>query len=200
MNKVKGSVFLFKGKNQNYFWISGYETDQKTLWSAVEEIITNIQGKRIAVKAFDGGSFIPTPEELKLGWKQIKDIAVSPQVALNLELPYDNNYDEWYIFDDNSNLQNSLKNVSEYDFFVNYQGWRIWPQEQLNDAVARDQYIKNFTSGYDDRADLQKRFWSQIYESSPFAYLSDGPFFTFLTIDRIIFESVCLILDKKSVK
>jgi hypothetical protein len=138
-----------------------------------------VMGKFVAITAFDSSPLVPTEEERANGWHDQSGIAYSPRVADLKALPYDNCYDEWYIFEEHteigriaeqsSSIFEGLNNNDTVYQFVNYHlGLHLEEQEPLSDL-----------------------FWIQIRRLRPEVYVADcQSYVTVVSNNKELFASI----------
>ena len=135
-------------------------------------------GRFVAVTAFDSGSLVLTQQEVADGWNSKSGIAYSPKISDLKSLPYDNCYDEWYVFD----ARTEIGTLAE-------QGGNIF--EPLNkDTVS--QFV-NYHLGLhlEEQEPLAQLFWIQIHRLQPIVYLADcQSYSTVVSKDKELFTII----------
>jgi hypothetical protein len=135
-----------------------------------------VLGKYIAITSIDSGPLQPTDEERSTGWDSRGQIAYSPKVESVESLPRAD-YDEWYIFDNPTDLGTS--HLGENIFEV--------PQEQGHVSVLVN-YC--FALHRPEMKDLATLFWKQIEWIRPESYIADGDYLNFVTVNKALFARI----------
>ena len=133
-------------------------------------------GKYVAISSIDSSEFVPTDEETANGWQSRGRIAYSPKIKNVEDVPHEG-WDEWYIFDNPSDLGTS--HLAENIFEV--------PQEQGHVSVFVNY---GFALHPSERAGLVDLFWPQIVRLRPESYVSDNDYLTFVSMNRALFANV----------
>jgi hypothetical protein len=140
------------GEVAGCWWLYSTELRISRVFQDLRHLLRNRIGW---LTSWDSGPFRPTPDEVALGWRVYREVAITPLIADATKLPYDQ-YDEWW-FD-----------VQEPDAivdtgFVNY-GFSLRPG--------------------DEPSELQQRFWIAFWKSKAELYLSDSGHLTVVTRSR----------------
>jgi len=137
-----------------------------------------VLGKYVAITSIDSGPLVPTEIETAAGWQTRGKIAYSPKVQNVEQLPRAG-WDEWYIFDDPTDLGTS--HLAENIFEV--------PQEQGHVSVLVNY---GFALHPPERADLTltRLFWEQIMRIRPESYVADSDYLTFVSMNQTLFANV----------
>ena len=162
---------LASGSRGLYDWLV---TDQHfDLLQLCPEIIL---GKYIAITSIDSGALVPTAEEMGAGWQSRGSIAYSPKIKSVEGVPRAG-WDEWYIFDNPTNL--GVSHLAENIFEV--------PQEQGHVSV-----FVNYCFGlhHPEMKDIATLFWQQIERIRPESYVADNDYLNFATMKKSLFASV----------
>jgi len=165
---------IITGQRDNYYWL---ETDSDKL--KLSDIIDNFSelliGKHLAVISFDGDSFVPTEEEIKRGWIYKNEIAFyNPLTEEELSRPvFDNNYDQWYLFKDKTE-------IDQAEIFVIYGGFTLQEKANINERQDHNTIMKND----------QERFWREIISLKPHSFILHGDNFIFGTKRKEEFEKI----------
>jgi hypothetical protein len=164
---------MYRGERDGFFWLV---PAHHRLGDLVDKCPELFVGRSVAVTAFDGGPFAPTPEEHVAGRKVQGDVTIAPQDIDPSNIPFEN-WDEWYLFDGP---------VPEFDTFEVFVNWGTFspvpPEEPWQDpkweptwdlaaARARIREVEAF----------QNRFWDQLQRLRPSCYVADGDLFTVVT-------------------
>lgn len=148
---------LWVGSEGGYEWLVA-KRSLGDLLSVCPEIVI---GKFVAVTAFDSGPVVPTEEERVSGWNSQFGIAYSPKIADVNAIPYDNCYDEWYIFDEPTEIGRAAE-----------QGSNIFEAWQSEETVF--QFVNYHLGLHLERhRELADLFWIQIRRIGPDVYLAD---------------------------
>jgi len=134
------------GEHNEYYWLVS-ATEIRTLADLVVEFH---RGLRLCITSFDSGPLRLSEEELAAGWVARNEVAVSPPLDGNVDIPHDQ-YDEWYLVSDESALDGA-------SVFVNYCGFS---------PVAA-------TADPDLLATIREQFWSQLGRVLPESYVAMG--------------------------
>lgn len=153
-------------------------------WLATDENFDLLQlcpkivlGKYVAITSIDSGEFVPTDQETATGWQSHGKIAYSPKIQ-NVEDVASAGWDEWYIFDDltdlgTSHLKDNIFVVPQeqghLSVFVNY-GFALHPPERSKG--------------------LADMFWQQLARIRPESYGSDNDYLSFVSMNKELFASV----------
>ena len=173
---------LTTGTSGAYHWLT---TDKFDFDSLIEVCPSVVLRKYLAVTAFDSGPLalvdVPDPGV----WKSRGSIAYSSQIESIENLPLRVGFDEWYVFDQPTDLGQVRKgNVFDAQLlpgqlyvFVNFAGFSF-----------QRPGVKSLTDLY----------WRQLEWISPVSYIADGTSLSFVTRDNNAFEEVCRALEKSS--
>lgn len=162
------------GCQDGYDWLEAM-CSLSDLLSVCPEIVV---GKYVAVTAFDSGPLVPTKEESANGWHSQFGIAYSPRVADPGDIPHDNCYDEWYVF----NEPTVIGRIAE-------QQANIFERWQTDDTLF--QFV-NFHLGLnvEEQKALAGLFWMQIRRIQPEVYVADcQDFVTFVSKNKELFAA-----------
>jgi len=166
---------MWAGFEDGYEWIVA-TCSLGDLLSACPEIV---MGRFVAVTAFDSGPLVLTEDERVKGWNSQLGVAYSPRVADVKTLPFDNCYDEWYIFDQHT----EIGRIAE-------QGTNIFERRQTEDTLYR---FVNYHLGLhlEEQTPLSDLFWTQIRRLQPDAYVADcQSFVTVVSNNKELFAIV----------
>jgi len=135
-----------------------------------------VLGKYVAITSFDSGPLVPTDAEIAAGWQSREKIAYSPRVQNIESLPRDG-WDEWYIFDNCTDLGTS--HLAENIFEV--------PRRKGHVSV-----FVNYCFAFHrpELKDLAVLFWQQIAWIRPESYIADNDYLSFASINRDLFAKV----------
>ena len=161
------------GTNGEYRWIVA----DATLGELLEAVPEIVLGKHIAVTSSDSGPLRLTEKETARGWTSSRGIAYSPKVESVQDLPYDNSFDEWYVFPKPTCLGTLVGSD------VN-----LWTSEITEGRVhAFVNYSCGFSLHLPDFAAVTEIFWAQMDWIEPEAYIAGGEQLTVVTRnDRLI--------------
>jgi hypothetical protein len=138
-----------------------------------------VMGKFVAVSAFDSGPLVLTEKEKADGWNSLFGIAYSPRIAALETLPYDNCYDEWYIFGEHTEIGRIAEQGSNI-----FEGWHN------KDTVY--QFV-NYHLGLhlEEQKPLADLFWMQVRRLQPEVYVADcQSYVTIVSNNKELFASV----------
>jgi hypothetical protein len=135
-----------------------------------------VLGKYVAISSIDSSEFVPTDEETANGWQSRGRIAYSPKIKNVEDVPH-GGWDEWYIFDNPTDLGTS--HLAENIFEV--------PQEQGYVSVFVNY---GFALHPSERVGLIDLFWPQMVRLRPESYVSDNDYLTFVSMNRALFANV----------
>lgn len=100
------------------YWAIQWSTDWSPSLTGLFELVPElVLGKRVAITSCDSGSYSPSEDELRDGWRVVRTIALSREITLTAELP-EAGFDEWYIFDSVPKIVPILNHVNQFDFSV----------------------------------------------------------------------------------
>lgn len=148
------------GHSDNYYW---YETssEKKSISDFISDFSTFILGKNLAIISFDSGPLSPTEEEIKRGWVEKNEIAYFNNInEEELKGPIFDNYDQWFFFDDPTE-------INDIDFFVNYTGFSLDA-----DAAWLTSSVTN-------------KFWETIKRVKPSRFLLCGEKFIYGSVSEL---------------
>jgi hypothetical protein len=169
-----------EGHNGKYFWLTSAEANLAEVIGACPELVV---GRRVAITSFDSGPLLPLTEaELRAGWEQAGEIAVSPTVAHASELPSDN-YDEWYVF------EGKLPEFDDLEVFVNYGGFSPVTLAERRAEMKWDSTWESLRPDPFEDA-LLERFWATIHRLEPSVYIADGDLLTVVTRSELEWDCV----------
>lgn len=161
---------MYEGETNNYYWIEGHEFSLHKLVTNCPELLI---GKTVAITSFDSGPLLPNDQEKEFGWYSKDKVFYAPEIANPQDLPYDQ-YDEWYIFD-------NQKEFKPVDAFVNYGSFFLRnPIYQLHEADPTWDKV-GIQHQIDYQREIQEKFWEHIRRIEPRSFVMDG--------DRFIFGS-----------
>ncbi|TGD58167.1 hypothetical protein [Flavobacterium humi] len=150
-------MILKTGHTNNYFWIET-SSNYKTINEFLSGFSKFILHKNLAIVSFDSDSFIPTEGEKKRGWRYKNEIAYFDNInAKELEGPIFDIYDQWFLFD-------YPTEINEIPIFVNYLGFSIDGNTINNNPFA----IHDLNC-----------FWETIARVKPSCFLLCGDNFTY---------------------
>ena len=111
-------MIIRKGNYDKYYWIE-IQSDDFVMEKFIKEFSKFLINLNLSIISFDGGSFIPTDEEYKRGWKYKNQIAYFDNIN---EEELDTNvfdvYDQWFLFDKPTEIIDSVN-------FVIYSGFTV---------------------------------------------------------------------------
>ena len=148
---------IYFGQHKEYFFIQT-ANDNCDFIRFIDEYSSFLIGKSVAIISWDSDSMKPSEEEYQRGWEYDEnevayfDKLTAQELKTNI---FANNYDEWYLFDEQQDLY-------QYNSFVNYSGFRL-----IN---------KNEDS---DMNDLILKFWNQIEHNKPANFILYGDNFIY---------------------
>ena len=126
--------------------------------------------------SIDSGSLAPTEKETAAGWQSRGKIAYSPKIK-NVEGLPRAGWDEWYIFDNPTDLGTS--HLGENIFEV--------PQERGHVSVFVN-YC--FALHRPEMKDLATLFWQQMARIRPESYAGDNDYLNFVSMNKTLFANV----------
>lgn len=147
------------GSHNKYFWFQTFDSNF-TINRFLKEFIQHLVDKYVCVSSFDSGGLYISNDEKLLGWKAVDNVATSPQIKVNTNIPTAG-FDEWYVF---PKLPETIK-LS--DTYVNHGTFNLY----------NDSYIVN-------------KFWEDIEVNQPIIYISDGDSLKIVTADSKLKEDV----------
>jgi hypothetical protein len=92
---------LTVGSEDHYEWL--VTDEQFDLLQLCPQVVIS---KYVAITSIDSGALVPTDKETASGWQSRGNIAYSPKIQNVAELPRAG-WDEWYIFDNLTDLGTS---------------------------------------------------------------------------------------------
>ena len=150
------------GNHGEYTW---FESSNSYLSVLVDQMPDLVVEKYVAITAYDGDPLRLRGDEIREGWQQISNVALSPVIEQPFDVPQ-NQYDEWYVFP-------KLIPFSFNESFINYGGFNL--DESVNDnPFLPSSYKKQQNSGNAILKQRQDRFWKQLEESGAETYLSEN--------------------------
>lgn len=149
---------LKKGVYENYTW---FQSSSNYLSELVGQVSSLVVGKYVAVVAHDGVPLRLTRDELRNGWRQINQVAVSRLVQRPAEIPH-NHFDEWYSF-------THLEPFTIDESFVNYGGFSL----EYREPLKLQRYPKRPIAPSLGKQRLD-RFWQTITRVMPESYLLEN--------------------------
>ena len=150
------------GVHGDYSW---FESTNSYLSVLVDQLSDLVIDKYVAITAYDGDPLRLRSEEIRDGWQQINNVALSPVVQKAYEIPQ-NQYDEWYVFPD-------LIPFTFNESFINYSGFNLIEGDNDNPFLPAS-YKKQQNAGNAILKQRQKRFWKQLEESGAETYLAEN--------------------------
>lgn len=170
------------GTSGAYQWLTTDEFDFDSLLEVCPSVVLR---KYLAITAFDSGplALVDVPDPTV--WKSHGSIAYSSLVESIENLPERVGFDEWYVFDQPTDLGQVCRgNVFEASLlpwqlhvFVNFAGFSFQRPE-----------VKSLTDLY----------WRQLEWINPLSYIADGTSLSFVSRDSHVFAEVCRALGKSS--
>jgi hypothetical protein len=170
------------GYRDSYRWIS---SPNGNMWRLLEAVPDLVMGHVVAVTSFDHGALSPTESEGCAGWTANEGIAWSPEIARLEQLPLAG-WDEWYVFDERSELR-------ELEVFVNDAGFHPDPSQPDTDATWCRRLFGEALRQQRERAES---FWCQLQRLQPLAYLASGDTLTCVTRDDNLAARVLVALNR----
>ncbi len=164
-------IDFYFGQKGNYFWC---ETHELNLREFIEKYPRLFLGKFLIITCFDGSKYIPSEEELKLGWRNIGSYTYTEVISENtLQKRLSDNYDQWI-------LLNEKKLIDPLIPFVNYTYFSIidWESEFTHLECDEKEYINKYKL---ERKILVDQFWEQLESLNPEAFVSDGSKLIYVT-------------------
>jgi len=149
----------FEGKHAIWWWF----VSRSQIDTLCELVVREHRGYRLWITSFDSGPITPSAEELSDGWKTVDGAMVSPPLEVGLDIPNDQ-YDEWYIFDDDSPRN------QDFERFINYGGFNL-ADPRATTATFDSTWERD---GLDWLYPMQERFWRQMEKLSPVSYIGSG--------------------------
>jgi hypothetical protein len=146
---------LTVGTQGPYEWL--VTDEQFDLLQICPEVVL---GKYVAITSIDSGPLVPSEKQTAAGWQSRGKIAYSPKVKNPQDLPRAR-WDEWYIFDNPTDLGASY--IGENIFDV--------PQQRQHVAVFVNY---NFALHRPEMKDLATLFWEQIAWIRPESFVADN--------------------------
>jgi len=179
MNKLN----VLTGERGRYRWMTIY-TQYSLLGLLLKGVPDIVKGKCVAITSFDGGPLTPNEEERERGWHCVGDVFWTTPVDNPFLIPYED-YDEWYIFDNEINL-GEVTNFVNYGAFVldNYETIA----ERLKENPTWDR--KLVQKEIEGKKTLQDKFWRQIEKYNPVSFVAEGYIFNLATRDLPTFEKI----------
>ena len=148
-----------KGKRQDYRWVQIMDTSYGiTLFLGTFKPL--LLGKFFCISALNSDALTLSDIEFEQGWQQLNELAVSPALEKETDIP-NFGFDEWYIFNDCPVVLNLP------DIFVNYGILEI-----------------------DDDSAISKSFWQTIDQFQPEVYVSEGTRLTIATKNEVIWQAI----------
>lgn len=155
------------GHKNNYHWLE-INSDCKSFKDFISDFSEFILRKNIAIISFDSDSFIPTKEEYDRGWTYKNEIAYFNNLNLvELDGPIYDIYDQWFIFDTPTEIDN-------VDIFVNYSGF------SLNSGIPKESLING----------VVEKFWRTIERLQPSNFLLCGDYFIYGTFIELEIKEI----------
>ena len=137
-----------QGERNGFFWLV---STRHTLGDVVAACPELFVGRSVAVTSFDSGPLALTPEERDSGWQQRGDVAIAPRTLAPSNIPFDDSFDEWYVFD------GQVPDFGSFELFVNLSGFSP------------------------EASSPQARFWDQLQRLQPSCYVAYGDLLTIVT-------------------
>ena len=162
---------LAVGSHGLYEWLV---TDQQfDILQLCPEIVL---GKYVAITSIDSGPLVPGDRQTVAGWQSRGRIAYSDKIR-NVEGIPRAGWDEWYIFDNPTDL--GVSHLEENIFEVQ--------QEQGHVSVFVN-YC--FALHQPEMKDLATLFWQQIARIHPESYVADNDLLNFASMNKALFAGV----------
>jgi hypothetical protein len=95
-------------------WSDGWDPSLADILQSVPELVC---GKRIAITSCDSGPYVPTSDEITMGWRFTGVTAISIEITQPAELPMPG-FDEWYVFDSAPQNLPTCNYVNRFGFSV----------------------------------------------------------------------------------
>lgn len=95
-------------------WSGAWDPSLSDLLHLAPELVV---GKQVAITSCDSGPYVPSEEELRLGWSRCEKTAISRKIAQFTELPTPG-FDEWYVYDSAPFNCPKRNHVNRYGFSV----------------------------------------------------------------------------------
>ncbi|HWQ46473.1 MAG TPA: hypothetical protein VN376_06375, partial [Longilinea sp.] len=153
---------MITGQHNSYQWI---EWDMALIADFLTQFPFAVKNKHVICTSLDSSILIPTPEEEKQGWRNYGKVTCSPRITNISSIPYIQ-FDEWYIFQ----APVSPSQFIQAQVFVNYCEFSLHQPKSV---------------------DLQDKFWRQIDQIKPEAYLAEGDHLIYVTKNKNHFRKVC---------
>ncbi len=150
------------GAVPGYRWLEHPDLDMRPV---IPALVAHAGGSRVLVSCFDSGRVGCTDEERAAGWTQATAGIVSPPLAADVALPWEQ-HDEWWVFPSAA----AAERFPAYEFFVNFGGWSLRDPKAIV-ASFNPTWEKD---AYDWLYDYQRRFWEFVEVNRPLAYLASG--------------------------
>jgi len=157
-----GNNMIKKGTHGVYTWFQVKNNYLTTLIDSIPELVV---GKYVAIASYEGEHYKLRSGEIKSGWQQINDIALSPVVKQAGDLP-NNQFDEWYIF-------SKLIPFIIKESFINYGGFSL-SKRKMDNPFLPAAYKKQLTENSTLADDRESRFWKQIELVEPETYIAEN--------------------------
>ena len=167
------------GEYKNYWW---FEDGTRDLSDLLDHVPALINGRCVAVAAFDGGPIIPSQAELEAGWLQVGKVVYIPTPQSVDGLPLHNN-DEWYILDRCHDIGPVELLVNSCGFGLSDPSARSETRDPTWDAVGWSMYCEA------ERA-RQETLWWQIERIEPVSYVLNGDLLVIATRDRNVVAAI----------
>lgn len=148
-----------RGQHNNYFWFQTFDTDF-TIDRFLKEFKQHLIDKYVSVTSFDSGGLYLSDEEKQIGWTDINEIATSPAVKKETDIPTAG-FDEWYVF------VKRPSTIKLTDVYVNYGSFNL-----------------------EESSDLLKNFWQDIEHNHPDIYVAEGDSLKIVTTDEKLKEDI----------
>ncbi len=150
------------GNHGDFTW---FESSNSYLSVLVDQMPNLLVDKYVAITAYDGDPLRLSGDEIRGGWQQISNVALSPVIEQPFDVPQ-NQFDEWYVFP-------KLAPFSFNESFINYGGFNL--DDAVNDnPFLPASYKKQQNAGNAILRQRQDRFWKQLEHSGAETYLSEN--------------------------
>ena len=144
------------GRQNNYFWCEIHD-DSVGIAQIVESVPELVRKQYVGIGAFDSGPYFASPEEIRNGWVQFGELAVSPAIEDQNILPRAG-YDEWYVLERQQSFSIKERFLSRTIFTL------VEP--------TKDSDLKDIIE------DVQLDFWLCLENVNAISFLGDNDFTT----------------------
>lgn len=158
------------GLHDDYAWL----VSDATLGELLDVCPEFVMKKYVAITSFDSGPLSLNDVEFSSGWETRGGIAYSPVVENTRILPYDNCFDEWYVFEKPTDLGSRSPQESNV-FEASLDPGEVHPFVNFS---------YSFSLHRPESATLTELFWKQMDWIRPYAFIADGEQLTVVSCDK----------------